>query len=77
MPGAREAMDFLRNRVRPVVSDSTSLLSLSLYLAALQGKKMCFVSNNSSKSRAEYLQRFQKLGMTAYKVWLALSLCWD
>lgn len=28
---------------------------------------MCFVSNNSSKSRAEYLQRFHKLGMTAYE----------
>ena len=34
----------------------------------VQGKKVCFVSNNSSKSRAEYLQRFRKLGMTAYEV---------
>jgi ribosomal protein L30E len=33
-----------------------------------KGKKVCFVSNNSSKSRAEYLQRFHKLGMTAYEV---------
>ena len=33
-----------------------------------QGKKLCFVSNNSSKSRAEYLQRFRNLGMTAFEV---------
>lgn len=33
-----------------------------------QGKKLGFVTNNSSKSRQEYMQRFQKLGMTVYEV---------
>jgi ribonucleotide monophosphatase NagD (HAD superfamily) len=61
--GASDALRFLRSRVRVQVVNYTQVVSV-----LLQGKKMSFVTNNSSKSRAEYLEKFHKLGMTAYEV---------
>ena len=64
--GANDALQFIRSKVYAIHTESGAS-----HTCHTQGKKVCFVSNNSSKSRAEYLQRFHKLGMTAHEVlWL-------
>lgn len=34
----------------------------------VQGKKLVFVTNNATKSRAGYLQKFKKLGLNVLEV---------
>lgn len=43
-------------------------LVLIFHCTFLQEKSVYFVTNNSSKSRAEYLQKFKKLAFEAYEV---------
>ena len=45
-----------------------SVLNASIGMVCLQGKRVIFVTNNSSKSRLQYLEKFRKLGLVATKV---------
>lgn len=59
----------------PVLGKAVNLtrrLLLILPPSPFQGKAVYFVSNNSSKSRAEYMQKFKKLDIEAYEV-----RCWS
>lgn len=85
MAGAQDALQFIRSKVTSVTHARTHahththtpylmhvhFVPNGVCVCGVQGKKVCFVSNNSSKSRAEYLQRFQKLGITAYEVYIS------
>jgi phosphoglycolate phosphatase len=39
-----------------------------LVLAALQGKRLVFVTNNSTKSRKQYGKKFETLGLSVDEV---------
>ena len=41
-------------------------------MKTMQGKKLVFVTNNSTKSRAGYLSKFKKLGLNVTAVRLEL-----
>ena len=41
---------------------------------SLQNKRIFFVTNNSSKSRAAYLRKFENFGIEACEVWLMFSV---
>lgn len=38
------------------------------FISLFQGKRIFFVTNNSSKSRAQYMKKFEKFGIEGYKV---------
>lgn len=43
-------------------------------LTSVSGKQLVFVTNNSTKSRADYKQKFDKLGIPAQVVWTSVVL---
>ena len=45
-----------------------SLIFIFFIVFSSQGKRIFFVTNNSSKSRAQYLKKFEKFGIEARKV---------
>ena len=47
-------------------------MAVMTVLSYTQGKAVYFVSNNSSKSRQGYLQKFITLGIEAYEVWCSV-----
>ncbi len=65
--GVPETLDLLRSLVRTLFYVNWGTLagcrSQQLHCGTLQGKKLVFVTNNSTKSRAGYLSKFKKLGL--------------
>ena len=41
---------------------------VSFDLIVVTGKQLVFVTNNSTKSRADYKKKFDKMGITAHEV---------
>ena len=62
------------NYLRTLVCSFCKAYCKSLQNYPMQGKKICFVTNNSSKSRDEYLKKFQTLKISAHKVLLIHQL---
>lgn len=62
--------------VLSAVAEADSLLVLCevLVLCVLQGKKLVFVTNNSSKSRKKYSEKFQNLGLNVREVPISIHL---
>ncbi len=71
--GVPETLDLLRSLVRTLCYAYWGTLAgcktKQLHCAGtLQGKKLVFVTNNSTKSRAGYLSKFKKLGLNVTAV---------
>ena len=70
--GVPETLDLLRSLVRTLFYAYWGTLpecrTKQLHCGTLQGKKLVFVTNNSTKSRAGYLSKFKKLGLNVTAV---------
>ena len=66
-PGTAETINMLRSKgmdwEHPHIRHACHLLT-----ADLPGKQLVFVTNNSTKSRADYKKKFDKMGITASEV---------
>ena len=63
-PRIPETIEMLRKKGVP----HSYQRDLQQSLIRLLGKKLVFVTNNSTKSRADYKKKFDKLGIEAYEV---------
>ena len=70
--GVPETLDLLRSLVSTLFCAYWRTLpgcrTTQLHFGTLQGKKLVFVTNNSTKSRAGYLSKFKKLGLNVTAV---------
>lgn len=69
--GVPETLDLLRSLVSVAI---LCMHQATPYISKMvQGKKLVFVTNNSTKSRAGYLSKFHKLGLNVTAVRAELS----
>ena len=77
--GVPETLDLLRSLVRTLMYAYWKTLpgcrTKQPHFATLQGKKLVFVTNNSTKSRAGYLSKFKKLGLNVTAVSIPAVHC--
>lgn len=79
--GVPETLDLLRSKVRPKTTTLSWIpLSFPLKLQCcwlvrrpFQGKRLVFVTNNSTKSRKQYGRKFETLGLSVDEVGRVLN----
>ena len=69
IPGALDTLQMLHDKVTRWIDLATEGSSCNLVAELLlQGKKIFYVTNNSTLSRVDYVNKMKKLGINASKV---------
>jgi ribonucleotide monophosphatase NagD (HAD superfamily) len=71
-PGTAETIDMLRSKG---MDRGLCMLNAHVTYNVPPGKQLVFVTNNSTKSRADYKKKFDKMGITASEVCLDSQSC--